>query len=124
MNCTTVLLVEDNGLTLEALSGFLMSRCKHLYIAKNAEEAYEIFQKILPDMLITDIRLPGSDGLWLAQSAKNVKRDTVIFVMSAYINDEYSTRMNEIGIDKFFEKPIDLDIFEKSFLDKCNTPIF
>lgn len=119
MNCATVLLVEDNGLTLEALSGFLMYRCKRLYIAKTAEEGYEIFQKVLPDMLITDIKLPGEDGLWLAKQAKNIKQDTVVFVMSAYLNDEYATKIEDIGADKFFEKPIDLDVFEKNFLDKC-----
>lgn len=119
MNCKTVLLVEDNRLTLEAMSGFLLSRCKHLYIAHDAEEAYEIFQKILPDMLITDIRLTKQDGLWLSKAVKDIKKDTVIFVISAYTNDEYMKKINEIGIDKFFAKPIDLDAFEKSFLDRC-----
>ncbi len=119
MNRKTVLLIEDNRLTLEAMSAFLVSRCKQLFVAKDAEEAYEIFKAKLPDVLITDIRLPGKNGLELAKEAKEIKKDTIIFVISAYASDEYIEKMAEIGINRFFAKPLDLDVFEENFSAYC-----
>ena len=71
-------------------------------------EATGVLQKLreeLPDMLITDIRMPGMDGLQLLKKTKELSSDTVVVVMTAYTSVETAIEALKLGAYDYLSKP-------------------
>jgi DNA-binding NtrC family response regulator len=58
-----------------------------------------------PDLLITDIRMPGMDGLNLLEKVKNTSPDTVVVVMTAYASVESAIKALKLGAYDYLIKP-------------------
>ncbi len=112
-----LLFVEDNIFAAEAIKSFLEGRCSIVFIAFSAEEAYEIFKKESPDVVITDIYLPGKNGVWLIKTIKEESPKTIVFAISADNSPNNTKEVKEAGAAKFFPKPLDLDILEAAIKD-------
>jgi DNA-binding NtrC family response regulator len=112
MKAKKLLFVEDNLFAAEAIKSFLESRCSGVSMATSAEEAYEIFKKESPDIVITDIYLPGKSGIWLIKTIKQESPNTIVFAISADNSLNNAKEVKDAGATKFFPKPLDLDILE------------
>ena len=66
-------------------------------VQKLAEEA--------PDLLITDIRMPGMDGLQLLEKVKQLSPDTLVVVMTAYASVETAIQALKLGAYDYLSKP-------------------
>ncbi|MDF2539789.1 MAG: response regulator [Herbinix sp.] len=55
--------------------------------AANGEQGYEMYQKYKPDVIITDIKMPKQDGLWLTEKIRREDKDAKILVLTCY--DEF-----------------------------------
>ena len=86
----SILVVEDEISLLKAYCEFLESLCNIVYPATNAKEAMEIYKKHRPDIILTDIKLPKTNGLDLIKQIRKKDKDTRIIIVSAYSNKEYS----------------------------------
>lgn len=76
--------------------------------ASNAEEAIERLEESQFDLVITDIAMPGMDGLELLKIIKTRYPETHVVVITAYGSDEREERAYELGADRYIEKPFDL----------------
>jgi two-component system response regulator YesN len=56
--------------------------------ASNGEQGYEQYKKHLPDVIITDIKMPKKDGLWLIEQVR--KEDTHVKILVLTVYDEFS----------------------------------
>lgn len=74
--------------------------------APNGVEALEIIKKENIDILITDVRMPGMDGLELAEKAKDVKETIHIIILSGFSEFEYAKKAINIGVKDYLLKPI------------------
>ena len=57
------------------------------------------------DVVITDVRLPGADGLQVLQAAKRARPDTEVLVMTAYATVESAVEAMRLGADDYIQKP-------------------
>lgn len=73
--------------------------------AENGNEAIVKFDKLLPDVVLLDLVLPGVDGLEVARHIKAKKPDTKIIVVSAVVGDETIQETKRIGVDAYLTKP-------------------
>ena len=103
-----VLIAEDNDELRIYLKNFLSSNFKIL-TAKNGKQAIEIATEIIPDIVITDIMMPGTDGIELTKTLKsNQKTKHIpIIVLTALSENSYQRKSLSEGADAFFSKPID-----------------
>lgn len=107
----TVLLVEDNG----ELRDFLKSLLNKLYkviTAKNGQQALEQLEHLMPDLIITDVAMPGLSGVELT---KRLKQDPQyqhipIIVITAYADRQYQMESILYGASAFFTKPIEQEL--------------
>ncbi|EAK5226518.1 response regulator transcription factor [Campylobacter jejuni] len=104
-----ILVVEDEIKTRESLINVLSERFSKVIGAQNGDEGLKKFKKFKPDLVITDIAMPIMDGLDMAREIKEISDDVPIVVLSAYSEKERLLRSNDIGIDKYLIKPIDIE---------------
>lgn len=74
--------------------------------ASDGELAYPMIQKLKPDILITDIRMPFMDGLELSRIVKQELPDTSILILSGYGEFDYAKEAISIGVEDYLLKPV------------------
>lgn len=74
--------------------------------AANGLEALELVENLAPDILITDIRMPGCDGLELIEKAKALSPALEIVIISGYAQFEYAQTAIRYGVGGYLLKPI------------------
>jgi YesN/AraC family two-component response regulator len=77
--------------------------------AADGEEAVELVERHLPDLLITDIKMPMLGGLELVERIRRTNPDLRILIVSGYSEFEYARRAIELGVDDYILKPIDVE---------------
>lgn len=75
-------------------------------IAHNGLEAIEMTEKLCPDILVTDIRMPGCSGLELIERTKKRINDLEIVIISGYAHFEYAQQAIKFGVGDYLLKPI------------------
>ncbi len=79
---------------------------KVVAVAENGIEALEMIRKYSPDIAITDIRMPGYDGLELIQLAKEHNSRMEFIIISGYRHFEYAQTAIRYGVSDYILKPI------------------
>ena len=74
--------------------------------AANGIEALKSVEELLPDILITDIRMPGCDGLELIEKVRQLNNRIEIVIISGYAQFEYAQLAIQKGVGGYLLKPI------------------
>ncbi len=77
--------------------------------AADGEEAVDLVECRLPDLLITDIKMPVLSGLDLVERIRRANGDLRIVIVSGYSEFEYARRAIELGVDEYVLKPVDVE---------------
>ena len=112
-----ILIVEDQVEALKLLSIVLKAEDRILFLTESGEEALEIAQESIPDLVLLDIMLPGGiDGYEVARTLKKDPLTTLcsIVVMTAKAQEQDKIDAFDAGADDFIRKPYGLaDLKEK-----------
>jgi chemosensory pili system protein ChpA (sensor histidine kinase/response regulator) len=102
-----VLLVEDDPQSRDGYAEFLERGGFRVAQAGNAEDAFEQSLAAIPDVIVTDISLPGRDGFALAMALRGEARTQGIPVvaMTAYWATDVHDRADKAGITAILAKP-------------------
>ena len=82
--------------------------------AADGEEAVELVERVLPDLLITDIKMPVLGGLELVKRIRTTNPDLRILIVSGYSEFEYARQAIELGVDDYIVKPIDVHALQET----------
>lgn len=104
-----VLYAEDEPGIRELVKDMLSRRIKNFHVAENGKMAWEMFQQINPDLVITDINMPYMDGLELSAKIKEVTPSVKIIITSAYSDSTHFIEAIKIGIDEYVLKPVEYE---------------
>lgn len=74
-------------------------------LCKNGLEAYDMILDESPDMVLTDIRMPGMDGLELIQKISETDLETKFIILSGYGEFEYAKQAMKYGVKHYLLKP-------------------
>jgi CheY-like chemotaxis protein len=115
-NMERVLIVNDDPAFLEALSGMLRIRVPQTSVDIETDPSVAI-QNLTSkgyDLVIADVKMPGTDGFSFVRAAKEVCPNTVAIILTGHGESDLDHKAEEAGADLFLRKPVDRDTFLKS----------
>lgn len=122
-NIGTILLVDDEPDILDLLQRQLEARHFKIFTAQSGEEALNQLQDNNIDILVTDVRMPGMDGITLLGQALLLQPDLQSVVITGHGELETALRAMRLGAYNFLLKPVglsELEITLKNCLEKIH----
>lgn len=115
-----VVVAEDEYFLLRGISRKISELCKGFTVigeAPNGSAALELIEKSLPDIVVTDIRMPIMDGLDLIRNVTRYYPNMKIIIISGYSDFEYARQALKLGVVDYLLKPLEdenlIDVFNK-----------
>jgi len=100
-----VLLVEDEQTIAVTLADDLEAAGHEVEHVADGAAAIAGLKRKSYDVVITDVRLPGADGLEVLKAAKHARPDTEVLMMTAYATVEHAVEAMRLGADDYIQKP-------------------
>jgi len=107
----TILIVDDERNTREGLQRALHDRYDVL-LAEDSQKAVEALESTPVDVMLTDLRMPGVDGMGLLRRALSLTSPPVCIMMTAYGSIENAVQAMQVGAYHYITKPVNLDELE------------
>lgn len=110
-----ILIVDDEEKTRQGLADYV--NWERLGIdgvktAGNSEDAIKLCARFVPDIILSDIRMPGMNGIELCTYIKEQIPDCEIIFLSGYADKDYLKAAIELNAVSYVEKPVDIDEIE------------
>ncbi len=102
----TVLYVEDDDEVRENITSSISNIVKKVYSSSNAKDALELYDSIKPDIIFTDIDMPGINGLELVKEIREEDSSTPIVVLTAYKTEIFLLEAVSLHLESYIIKPI------------------
>jgi CheY-like chemotaxis protein len=118
----SVLIVDDEPDIADLFRQRFRREVRHgryvLHFAASGEEALRRLDEIQPELIVilSDINMPGMDGLELLREVKQVRPALPVLMVTAYGDDERRRRADELGAAAFLAKPVDFDQLKRQLL--------
>jgi DNA-binding NtrC family response regulator len=107
-NKKNLLIIEDEEDTRELLVDFFNENNYSARGVESGAQAKESMEKEVPDLVVTDLLLPGEHGIDLVRFIKDKYFIPVIIISGIYKADEIRDIMESYFVEGFFEKPVDV----------------
>ncbi len=108
----TILLIDDEETQLKALKSFLERRNYRIFTASTGEEGFHIAEEELIDLVITDYRMPGWNGLIVLRKIRELNPEIDVVVLTAFGSIEDAVEIMKAGAYDYLTKPVDLQELE------------
>jgi DNA-binding NtrC family response regulator len=117
-----ILVVEDDDRVRASVARVLSAGGAEVHVAETGEAALARLDGRLPDLLISDVRMPGMGGMELLRLVRERAPQTDVVLMTAYDDLPTVARAMKLGATDFLVKPLDLhqlrNVVERVFADR------
>lgn len=120
-----MIIIDDETIIRESLNRFIDWESIDVHVCDTAANGVAAMASILnhkPDIILTDIRMPGLDGLELIRLLKEQNLSAEVIFISAYTNFEYAQKAIRLGAFDYITKPIDEDAIFNT-VNRCKQKI-
>ena len=101
----SVLVVDDEALTLRTVSRGLREEGFEVFVASSGEEALKIFHEEKPDLTLLDIVFPGMDGVEVLRELQHIRPQVRVVLTSGFDEVEAIRRFEGKRLAGFIQKP-------------------
>ena len=101
-----ILVIDDDANTLASLARAFRLAGHEASVCDNAARAVELAKAERFDLILSDVVMPGRDGIALLEDLKNAGVDSTIVMMSGQASIEMAVKATRLGASDFLEKPI------------------
>lgn len=106
MEADRILIVDDEPNIVRLLSMSLKSDGYETYSAYDGKQAFEVFEKEKPDIVVTDIKMPEMDGLELLKKIKQTDSETEVIIVTGHGDIDSTIIALQYGASDFINKPV------------------
>jgi signal transduction histidine kinase len=108
----TILLVDDEKDIRDVLRLPLSDLGYDVQEAENGEEALRLFERLQPPLILTDIKMPGIDGIELLQKVKQINPEVEVIMITGHGDMDLAVKSLKSDAMDFITKPINVDVLE------------
>jgi len=105
----TILVVDDERTLARAVKAFLQESGYEAEVASDAEQALGMLETLRPDVVFSDVRLPGMSGIELLRRIHEFDSAIPVVIMTAYGTIEGAVEAVKLGAFDYLKKPVDLE---------------
>lgn len=119
-----IFIVDDEEIVIRGLTAIIerfIPCCEIVGSATDGISALNSIIDVKPDLLITDIRIPGMDGLSLIEQVREFLSQTECIVISGYTEFEYARRALQMGVRDYIDKPVTISKLQAAISKLDNT---
>lgn len=106
-NSAVILLVDDDELVRMTLSVLVGTLGYHCLVAGDSKEALAVLSSTKVDLVLTDVVMPGMDGIELLKTIRHDYKDTDVIISTGYSDKVNYAEVIKAGAIDFIKKPID-----------------
>jgi DNA-binding NtrC family response regulator len=106
MDTKKILLIDDDESTLESISSYLEESGFKVYTAKNGIAGLEAVKNLNPDLIISDIRMSGLNGIEFSYIMKGLRYNIPIILISSF--DDNDNKFLDRCSFGYLQKPLDI----------------
>ncbi len=114
MNDVSLLFVEDDERFRESMRTLFESLGIRFQVCESAEQGLAAVKQNCFDMVISDLQLPGMDGLTFLNQIGKYQPQTRKYLLTAYGTEETETKAYQQGINAFMTKPLSPEEFKET----------
>ena len=100
-----LLIADDDPAARTGLARLLQGKGFEVSVADGGEQALLLLHETTPDVLITDLHMPGIDGLQLLQRAREARPDLVVVLLTGVADLDTAVRAMQLGAEHYLTKP-------------------
>ena len=104
-----VLIVDDEANARNALAELLDDAGYSVSTAADGRTALLQLEQVDPDVVLTDLKMPGMDGLSLIERGRPMSPHTTFIVMTAFATIDTAVKAIKLGAESYLTKPLELD---------------
>jgi len=105
----TIVVADDEALARQSVAEFLQEEGYQVYEAADGQAALQFLEQVDVDLILSDLRMPGLDGLALLQKVREVYPQTMVVLMTAYASVETVVEALRLGAQDYLLKPLLFD---------------
>jgi signal transduction histidine kinase len=102
----TVLVIDDEESIRKILGMYLRSKDYEVITAADGQRGIEVFQKARPPIVLTDIRMPGMDGIEVLERIKQIAPETEVIVITGHGDMDLAIKALQLDASDFITKPV------------------
>lgn len=103
----TILIVDDNQDLQFNLSAIVQNEGYNAITAGDGVKALKEVRSKTPDLVLLDMKLPGMDGLSILEEIKNIDKNIIVIMLTAYGDVKMAVRSMKLGAYDYLTKPFD-----------------
>lgn len=115
-----LLIIDDDFTICDFLRSFFSQRGYKVFVANNGKQAVLIVKEKRPDIILLDIKMPGSSGIEVLQKIKGIDKNSRVIMMSAVNEEVVIELVMKYGAVGYITKPFSLEQLEKEVFLKCD----
>ncbi len=114
MNKKKILIVDDDNAYLDVLEKIFSKMEYEAEFAGSSKEALEILKKESFPLIITDLEMPGLDGVELCKKIKEIDSKSIVYALSGYITEYDTENLEKSGFDGYLSKPVKIEVLQQA----------
>jgi DNA-binding response OmpR family regulator len=122
-----ILLVDDEQEFVKTLSERIKMRDLGSDIALDGEQALQIVDNQIPDVMVLDLKMPGIDGMEVLRRVKKAYPQVQVIILTGHGTDKDEKEARRLGAFEYLQKPVDIEklvtTIRKAYKRKIEDPL-
>jgi two-component system response regulator (stage 0 sporulation protein F) len=109
MSKKRILVVDDEQISREGVAEVLTDASYEVQMAADGQEAVSRLASFQPDLVLTDLQMPGLNGIGVLGHVKQVAPTTPVIIFTAHVLIDAQREAQRLGAQDYLNKPLDFD---------------
>ena len=110
----SILLIDDEPQILKTVKRYIEADGYRILTAKDGNTGLDIFREKRPQLIITDVKMPGLSGLDVLKQIKAIDKNAEVIVVTGHGDMEISVEALRLDASDFIAKPVDMELLQLS----------